>query len=101
LPELYLQWLYTFMNMRLRMQKSEATIDSLNNYYASHRAPAIINNKLKIGGVFTEYKDKLVIIDGEDKKEHEYLIPKTKIDRYRDKEVYFNISKNLLEELEF
>ena len=26
----------------------------------------------------------LVIIDGENKKEHEYLIPKTKVDRYDD-----------------
>ena len=82
------------------MQKSEATIDSLDNYYASHRAPAIINNKLKIGRVFAEYKDKLVIIDGEDKKEHEYLIPKTKVDRYGDSEVYFNISESSLKEFE-
>jgi len=52
------------------------------------------------GRVFTEYKDKLVIIDGEDKKEHEYLIPKSKVDRYGDKEVYFNISENALKEFE-
>jgi hypothetical protein len=90
------------MNMRLRMQKSDS--DNVNNllddYYASHRAPAIINDKLKIGRVFAEYKDKLVIIDGEDKKEHEYLIPKSKVDRYGDKEVYFNISENTLKEFE-
>ena len=34
------------------MQKSEANVDSLEGYYASHRAPAIINHKLKIGRVF-------------------------------------------------
>ena len=56
------------------MQKSEANIDSLKDYYASHRAPAIINHKLKIGRVFAAYKDNLIIIDGEFKKEHEYLI---------------------------
>jgi hypothetical protein len=90
------------MNMRLRMQKSDAenVNNSLDNYYASHRAPAIINDKLKIGRVFAEYKDKLVIIDGEDKKEHEYLIPKSKVDRYGDKEVYFNISESALKEFE-
>jgi hypothetical protein len=41
---------------------------------------------------FSEYKDKLVIIDGEDRKEHEYLIPKSKVDRYGDKQIYLNIS---------
>ena len=88
------------MNMRLQTQKSEATIDSLDNYYASHRAPAIINNKLKIGRVFAEYKDNLVIIDGENKKEREYLIPKSRVDRYGDKEVYLNILESSLKEFE-
>lgn len=58
------------------MRNSEAKNipDSLGNYYASNRATAIINyNKYsqdrEIGRVFAEYKDKLVVIDGEDKKE--------------------------------
>ena len=88
------------MNMRLRMQKSESNIDSVGDYYASNKAPAIINHKLKIGRVFAEYKDNLVIIDGEDKKEREYLIPKSKVDRYGDKEVYLNISESSLKEFE-
>ena len=88
------------MNMRLRMQKSESNIDSVDDYYASNRAPAIIHHKLKIGRVFAEYKDKLVIIDGEDKKEREFLIPKSKVDRYGDKEVYLNISESSLKEFE-
>jgi hypothetical protein len=50
--------------------------------------------------VFAEYKDKLVIIDGEDKKEHEYLIPKSNVDRYGDREVYLNISESSLKEFE-
>ena len=84
------------------MQKSD--VDNVNSssddYYASHRAPAIINNKLKIGRVFAEYRDNLVVIDGENKKEREYLIPKSKVDRYGDKEVYINISENNLKDFE-
>jgi hypothetical protein len=81
----------------------------LGNYYASNRTFAIINYNVnnesiiqdrEIGRVFAEYKDKLVIIDGENKKEHEYLIPKTKVDRYGDNAVYFNISKTSLKEFE-
>jgi hypothetical protein len=48
--------------------------DSLEEYHASHRSPAIVNhngNDREIGRVFAEYKDKLVIIVGENKKEHE------------------------------
>ena len=84
------------------MQKSEANSinNSLGDYYASHRAPAIINHKIKIGRVFAAYKDKLVIIDGELKKEHEYLIPKSKVHRYGEKEVYLNISISSLKEFE-
>jgi hypothetical protein len=77
--------------------------DSLEEYHASHRSPAIVNhngNDREIGRVFAEYKDKLVIIDGENKKEHEYLIPKTKINRYGDNQVYFDITKNSLNEFE-
>ena len=67
------------------MSNSRAT--SLGNYYASHRASAILNQNKdrEIGKVFTEYKDKLVIISGKIKKEHTYLVPKTKIDHYGDK----------------
>ena len=93
----------------MRDSKSKNTNDSLGNYYASNRAPAVINydkdNKSiiqdrEIGRVFAEYKDKLVIIDGENKKEHEYLIPKTKVHHYGDNQVHFNISQNTLKEFE-
>jgi hypothetical protein len=45
---------------------------SLGKYYASHRAPAILcwNKDREIGKIFAEYKDKLVIVDGEIKKDH-------------------------------
>jgi hypothetical protein len=74
--------------------------DKSLSYYASNRASAILSNNREIGRVFAEYKDKLIIIDGENKKEHEYLIPKTKVNRYGDNEVYFNIPQNSLKEFE-
>jgi len=82
--------------------------ESLENY-PFHRASAIINHNennksivrdREIGRVFAEYKDKLVIIDGKNKKEHEYLIPKTKVHRYGDKRVYFNLPEESLKEFE-
>ncbi len=90
------------MNMRLRMQKSDAdnVNNSLDGYYASHRALAIINNKLKIGRVFAEYIDNLVIMEGENKKEREYLILESRVDCYGDKEVYLNILESSLKEFE-
>ena len=36
----------------------------------------------------------MIIVDGEIKKEHVYLIPKNKVDLYGDKKVYLNISEN-------
>lgn len=73
-------------------------INNVNDYYAFYRAPVMMRDdnstiqSREIGRVFTEYKDKLVIIDGEDRKEHEYLIPKSKVDRYGDKQIYLDIS---------
>jgi hypothetical protein len=87
------------------MMTANVNESSLKNY-AFHRASAIINhneNNLhvrEIGRIFAEYKDKLVVIDGENKKEHEYLIPKTNVHRYGDNQVYFNISENSLKEFE-
>jgi hypothetical protein len=77
-----------------------ANINSPDNYYASIRARAIISHELSIGRVFAEYKDDLVVIDGDNKKEREYLIPKSKVHRYGDNEVYFNISESSLKEFE-
>jgi hypothetical protein len=93
--------------------EAHGTSDSFEwSYYAYSRTPVIINyseisldgkstiQSREIGRVFAEYKDNLVIIDGENKKEHEYLIPKTKVDHYGDKLVYLNISDNSLKEYE-
>ena len=64
--------------------------------------PAILsqNKERIIGRVFAEYKDKLIIVDGEVKKEHVYLIPKNKVDLYGDKKIYLNVSENSLKEFE-
>jgi hypothetical protein len=47
------------------MINSEAS--SLGTYYADHRPPAILsqNKERRIGRVFAEYTDKLIIVDGE------------------------------------
>jgi hypothetical protein len=93
----------------VKNSKSKNINDSIGNYYASTRAAAFMNytndnksiiQEREIGRVFCEYKDKLVIIDGENKKEHEYLIPKTKVHHYGDNQVYFTISQNTLKEFE-
>ena len=81
------------------MESSEA--DESLSYCISNRASAILNhNDREIGRVIAEYKDKLIVIDGENKKEHEYFIPKIKVDHYGDKHVYLNISENSLKEFE-
>ena len=76
---------------------------SLGSYYASHRASAILSRDKDrgFGKVIAEYKDKLIILDGEFKREHVYFIPKIRIDHYGDKRVYINISEESLKEFEF
>ena len=54
----------------------------------------------EIGKVIAEYKDKLIILDGEFKREHVYFIPQIRIDHYGDKRVYFNLSEESLKEFE-
>ncbi|MGH9953072.1 MAG: hypothetical protein ACRD5J_15755 [Nitrososphaeraceae archaeon] len=53
-----------------------------------------------IGRVFAEYRDKLVVMDSQNKKERVYLIPKTKVHHYGDNQVYLNMSENSLKEFE-
>jgi hypothetical protein len=52
----------------------------------------------EIDRVLAEFKDKEVIIDGENKKEHEYSVPNTKMNLYNDKNTFFNISNYTLNE---
>lgn len=83
------------------MKNSKTT--SLGKYYVSHRASVILcqNADKEIGKVFAEYNDKLIIISGEVKKEHTYLIPKSKMDHYVDKKIYLNLTRDSLKEFEF
>ena len=76
--------------------------ESLENYYVLHRAAAsLIHSRQRVfGTVMAEYKDRLFIVDGENKKEHEYLIPKSRIDRFDDNQVYFNLTESTLKEFE-
>jgi hypothetical protein len=73
------------------------TVDS--DYFALHRIPAIVQGR-EIGKIFAEAKDNLVVIAGKNKKEHEYLIPKSKVSHYDDKKVYLNILDSSLKEFE-
>jgi hypothetical protein len=78
-------------------RKAYNTVDS--DYFALHRIPAIVQGR-EIGKIFAEAKGNLVVIAGENKKEHEYLIPKSKVSHYDDKKVYLNILDSSLKEFE-
>ena len=78
-------------------RKAYNNVDS--DYFALHRTPVIVQGR-EIGKIFAEAKDNLVVIAGENKKEHEYLIPKSKVSHYDDKKVYLNILDSSLKEFE-
>jgi hypothetical protein len=86
----------------MRNSKAKNIKVSLGSYYASHRASASLSldKDREIGKVIAEYKDKLIILDGEFKREHVYFIPQIRIDHYGDKRVYFNLSEESLKEFE-
>jgi hypothetical protein len=65
------------------------------------RSLEIIVKIKKLEKYLVNTKDKLVIISGEARKEHSYLIPKTKIHHYGDRRVYLNLSESSLKEFEF
>ena len=83
------------------MDEADNTNGSLIDY-ASHRASAFLSSNLakEIGKVFAEHKDKIVVTDGENKKEHEYLIPKSKVHQYGNMRVYIDISEDSLKDFE-
>ena len=70
-----------------------------SDYNASHRIPAIIRSK-EIGKVFADVKGSIVVIAGENRKEHEYLIPKSRVSHCDEKQVFIDISANSLKEFE-
>jgi hypothetical protein len=73
------------------------TLDS--SYYTSHRIPVLLQSR-EIGKVFAEVNDNLVVIAGENKKEHEYLIPKSKVSHYDERQICVSITNNSLKEFE-
>ena len=87
------------------MTKSEIehSVNLSGNYYKFYSVLALLNHNKnrKIGTVIAESKDKLIIVDNMIKREHVYLIPKTKVDHYNDKRMYFDLSENSLRDYEF
>ena len=46
------------------------------------------------GNVMAEYKDKIIIIEGDIIKSHEFIIPKSRVDHYDGNDLYLNISRH-------
>ena len=68
------------------------------DYYASQRIPVIIWSK-EIGKVFANVKGNIVVIAGENRKELEYLIPKSRVSHCDEKQVFIDISANSLKKI--
>jgi hypothetical protein len=64
-----------------------------SDYYTSHQSR-------EIGKVFTDIKGDLVVIAGENKKEDEYIIPRSVGSHCDVKQVFIDITANSLEEFE-
>ena len=69
---------------------NKTTFDS--TYYSSRRIPVVLHRR-EIGRVFAEVKDNPVVIAGENKKEHEYLIPKSKVTHFDEKHLCVSITE--------
>jgi len=69
------------------------------SYLIELKKGVIANDQTACGNVIAEYKDKLVIVEGETVKFHEYIVPKSTVDHYDGKNLYLNISRDTL--LEF
>jgi hypothetical protein len=67
---------------------------------AETKKGVIASDQKSCSNVIAEYKDKLVIIEGESVKSHEYIIPKSTVDHFNGKDVYLNISRDTLLELD-
>lgn len=75
----------------------------LGKYYMFYSAPALLsihNRDREFGTVIAEGKNKIIIIDDENIREHVYLIPKTNVDHCSEKQMYFNIPEDSLNEFE-
>ena len=52
------------------------------------------------GNMIAEYKDKIIIIQGAIKSQ-EYIIPKSNVENYNEKEIYLDIPYEMLSNFEF
>lgn len=86
-----------FINNDKAISNIKTLFDS--TYYSSRRIPVVLHRR-EIGKVFAEVKDNLVVIAGENKKEHEYLIPKSKVTHFDEKHLCVSIADNSLKEFE-
>jgi hypothetical protein len=84
------------------MESEPVNIDSLGNDYMFYGVPALFNHNRdhEFGTVIAESKNKLIIVDDKIIREHVYLIPKTKVDHFSHKQVYFNVPEKSLKEFE-
>jgi hypothetical protein len=92
--------------MNVHDTSTDNNIDHSYEKFVFSRASVVITQKntgldREIGRVFAEYKDSIVIIAGENKKEHEYLIPKSRVNYFDGKQIYLDISENSLNDFEF
>ena len=86
-----------YINNDKAISNNKTLLDS--TYYSSRRIPVVLRRH-EIGKVFAEVKDNLVVIAGENKKEHEHLIPKSKVTHFDGKHLCVSIADNSLKEFE-
>ena len=51
------------------------------------------SDHLACENVMAEHDDKIIIIEGDTVKSHEYIIPKSKVDHYDENDLYLSISR--------
>jgi hypothetical protein len=73
---------------------------AFDSAYFSSRRISLILHRREIGKVFAEVNDDLIVIAGEDKKEHEYLIPKSKVCYFDEKQLHVSINGNSFKDFE-
>ena len=53
-------------------------------------------DKIPCGNIIAEYKDSIIVLDGEEIVSHEYMIPKSKVDNYNGTELFLSIPYSML-----
>lgn len=60
------------------------------------RGIAMTSDQTVCGNVIAEYRDSIIIIEFDETKLNEYMIPKSRVDHYDGRNVRLSISGNLL-----